>query len=497
MQVKELNTEIPVKNRGKISIRAPLPFVLVVGTILTLTPLRHELWAQQVVSPQEPTKSSTTIPEMDRAVWQKSMSKRTLPGKGCFVANYPSTTWAPAQCVLAQPYPLNVGGGADFVAQAQSGKIISATGSFPSITSLSGLTENDATNSFWSFTFGGTNDFSLQVNANEFQTSTSNGTLQNGTNPCASGGCIGWQQFLLANFASVSPIGSNLYIQFWLLGYQADFGNCPNSQIPGGWESGIAGQWRTSKGGCFINSPAVSVPIQNISDLSGMVLTGTVNLGGLDVASLLTHNQGFALALPTDFIGLNNSWTQAEFNVFGLWNSSQAVFSPGTTITVANTLTGQGGAPISAACQNGSGTTAETNNLNLGLCPCFSNGSEIEFTESNVTNNGAFCACPNGLRWNYETNSCACVPNCAGSKGIMCGGQPDGCGGTCNSCGNGMPCEETTKTCCAPKCAGARCGAPDGCGGSCPGYCKPSSGLTCRRFSAGGYACDEPGGNNH
>ena len=149
--------------------------------------------------------------------------------------------------------------------------------------------------------------------------------------------------------------------------------------------SGLLGQWRTFNGGCFINSPAVSVPIQNISDLSGMVMTGTVDLGG-PRCGLVVHpeSQGFALALPTDFIGLNNSWTQAEFNVFGLWNGSQAVFTAGTTITVANTLTGQGGAAIFAACLQNSGTTAETNNLNLGQCPCNPSGSQIEFTESNL-----------------------------------------------------------------------------------------------------------------
>jgi len=378
---------------------------------------------------------------------------------------------------------------------------MSATGSFPFLNEqISDISENDVGNQF---TFGGDNDFSLQVNANQFRTSTPNATQSNGTNPCASGSaCTGWQQFILTNYASLSPIGSNIYIQFWLIGYQAAFGTCPNSQIPGGWESGLLGQWRTSNGSCFINSPAVGVPVQNISAIfSGQLLFAGINdLGGLDVVSLLVGNQGFALALPTNFIGLGQVWTQAEFNVLGLWNSSQAVFSPGQTIGVADTLTGAGGTAISAKCVPNQGTTGETNNLSLGQCPCFSNGSQIEFTESNLPPPGSdppftltpFCACPHGQSWNPNTNSCACTPNCSGSGGTMCGGQPDGCGGSCSSrsCEKDVRCEG--KFCCIPKCpAGVACGASNGCGGTCLGYCK--SGLVCKSTSLGGLACTDKG----
>ncbi len=498
--------------------KAPLPaLVLFVLAVLGLTLISswHEVWAQPVVSSPSPIVLRSPIvlpspiilrtpivivspiPLMSRPEWQKYMSTHALPGIGCFTANYPSTTWAATQCVLAPPYPLNVGNSADFVAQAPSGNIFSATGSFPNVSpALTGTTENDVGNPF---TFGGTNDFSLQVNTNTFQTNTSNGVLQNGNNPCASGsGCTGWQQFVLTNYASFSPVGSNLYMQFWLLGYQAANGSCPNSQIPGGWESGLLGQWRTSNGSCFINSPAASVPIQNISDLSGMVLTGIVNLLGADEALLFTPDGASAIPLPTGFLGLTNqSWREAEFNVFGLWNSSEAVFNSGNVVTVSNTLTGPGGATIAASClphsspfdgQSGSGTTGETNNLTLDPCPCFSNGPGIVFTESDLT--PTFCTCPNGQTWDQFTNACICAPNCYSSGGVMCGGQPNGCGGTCQaltSCGAYPPCKNGF--CCTPKCAGAKCGAPDGCGGTCVGWCSPQ--LSCDG-SAGKYSCGQP-----
>mgnify|MGYP001573509939 FL=1 len=54
-------------------------------------------------------------------------------------------------------------------------------------------------------------------------------------------------------------------------------------------------------------------------------------------------------------------------------------------------------------------------------------------------------------------NVCGCTSVCDGK---LCG-DPDGCGGTCQS-GSG---------CCAPSCVGAVCGGSDGCGGTCLGTC--------------------------
>lgn len=356
----------------------------------------------QVIRPTH-LENQITEQAAERSKWQKLMARKPLPGPGCFTATYPKADWEKTRCKLAPPYPLTVGNGTDSVAQVSTGSIGSATGFFDSISGLN--SENDSGNPF---TFGGTNDFSLQVNTNRFPTTTANAVLSNGTNPCtASGGpgCTGWEQFVLTNYASLSPIGTNLYMQFWLLGYQSSFGSCPNSQIPGGWESGLLGQWRTFNGSCFINGPAQSVPIQSITNLSQLVMTGIVNLNGLDVAMVTTPTQIFTIGLPANFVGLNQSWTQAEFNVFGLWNDSIANFNPGTTITVNDTLSGPRGSGVSAACMSG-GFTGETNNLNLSPCQCFSSGAQISFTESNAS--FPICSCASGANWNQSTLSCAC-----------------------------------------------------------------------------------------
>ena len=357
-----------------------------------LSVLRPESWAQ-VVSSSPPGKSN------ELSAWQHSMTKLPLPHKGCFTAKFPSTALVQTACKLAPPYRGTVGGGNDSMAEVSSGSITSATGTFQNVTVTGERTLHARA----------TNDFSLQLNTNSFTTNTSNGFIANQLgNVCQTDSgpaCVGVEQFYLANFASFPPVGTNLYMQFWLLGYYQDFGACPGSQIPGGWESGIAGQWRQSGNDCFINGPAVSVPILSISDLSQLIMTGTVDQNGLDVAMLVDHDQLYTIGLPTNFLGMNQSWNQAEFNVFGLWMGYQAEFNPGTTITVVTAVEGSPGASTSASCLT-SGISLETNNLNLWPCSCFANGGEITFTESNASS--PTCACPSNSTWNPGASSCAC-----------------------------------------------------------------------------------------
>ncbi len=83
-----------------------------------------------------------------------------------------------------------------------------------------------------------------------------------------------------------------------------------------------------------------------------------------------------------------------------------------------------------------------------------------------------------------------CTPQCAGK----CGGAPDHCGGTCNTCGAGQVCQG--QTCCTPNCAGKCGGAPDGCGGTC-NTCEAGQvcrGQTCCRASCAGKCGGAPDG---
>jgi hypothetical protein len=78
-----------------------------------------------------------------------------------------------------------------------------------------------------------------------------------------------------------------------------------------------------------------------------------------------------------------------------------------------------------------------------------------------------------------------CEPACDGRE---CG--PDGCGGTCGTCGADEVCDETPGLCkpqgCQPACAGRVCG-PDACGGTCPPGC--GAGQTCSLEGDCGHTC--------
>ena len=91
---------------------------------------------------------------------------------------------------------------------------------------------------------------------------------------------------------------------------------------------------------------------------------------------------------------------------------------------------------------------------------------------------GAYCGGP----------TCPCVPACAGKT---CG--PDGCGGTCGTCGGvGQVCNGAG-TCCVPDCSGKACGS-DGCGGTC-GTCAAgrycNAGQQCAACSCGDRDCGQ------
>ena len=350
-----------------------------------------------VISPG-PSSSCATSPAVTNLdSWRQYMAQHPAPNPGCFKAAYPCTGWTQTQCVQAPQRPLQAGGGTDWVAQAQGGNFVSATGSFQSVTGLTSEFDNGT---------HGENDFSLQINANKFSTAVANTANCSKSSPC-----IGWQQFALENCSSCSGTdGGSIFIQYHLNP------PCPVSQVGGGNGTGPPGSelqgggtvWTQAGSDCFINSAAIAFPALNISDISQISLSATVGNNGLDSVMLASGpDQIFLVSTPTGFVGLNQQsssqpcsnpqfpgppgeWCQAEFNVFGLVGGSQAQFNAGTTITVTNALNLAFGPPISASCPpppKGMGTTGETNNLNLGsTCSVsvlpVSNRNQISFTES-------------------------------------------------------------------------------------------------------------------
>ena len=280
--------------------------------------------------------------------WRAQVTQKPLPQEGCFSAAYPSTDWVQTACRVAPNRPYvpahghrgyTVGNGNDYSAVV-TGIISSAEGSFPMISGLRTETDN-----------GRPNTYSLQANSQFFKTSVCNGA----TNPAS---CLGWQQFVYSNSGVA-------FMQYWLINY----GNtCP------------AGGWMAYSGDCYRNSAGVSTPVQPLSQLGTLTITGTASRGGNDTLVFTSGDHAYSTSGKDTVVNLATAWNAVEYNVIGDGGGSQAKFNKGTSITVQIAL--QDGLTAAPTCQSKDGTTGETNNLNLGGCSA-SGGSTplVLFTE--------------------------------------------------------------------------------------------------------------------
>jgi hypothetical protein len=334
---------------------------------------------------------TTSDPEKEaRKTWHAVMRNIPLPGNGCFHARYPEVAWESVECKEAEPRaqhaprrpsiggPAAVGNGNDWVAGSTQGLIYEAAGKF----FISGVNfETSETTSASSENGGaivGTNDYSLQLNTNQAYTPTCQGN----------GSCTVWQQFIYATDTQKSF--AVVYMQYWLFGW---VGNCPS-----GWTTSIS----PSNGsvGCYLNSqetPAPVIPVTNLGDVS---LEGWAYSGSQDCV-WLNYEEGISAYCTDDSVlDIGTVWTQAEFNVVGDIDYSEADFNVGSSITVQLGIENGSGSPYpptgpaAVVCLlppfPGQGTTGETNNLNLGAChtglgPVNNAGiiqPYIEFTES-------------------------------------------------------------------------------------------------------------------
>src|SRR5262249_13680947 len=105
-----------------------------------------------------------------RETWRISMARVPLPKKGCFEASYPHKEWREVRPVKAPPYPMLprrgprafvVGNGNDISAQAPTGLITTAIGSFDSVTGVT--SESGQINNTGPAV---ANAYSLQLNTN-------------------------------------------------------------------------------------------------------------------------------------------------------------------------------------------------------------------------------------------------------------------------------------------------------------------------------------------
>jgi len=272
--------------------------------------------------------------------WRDSMQQIPLPGKGCFEASYPGKEWheVPSAKVPERPArprlgrrPDTVGNGNAVSAQAPSGLISSATGSFDSVT---GLTSESGP-------IGGTNGpaitnaYELQLNMNFFP-STVGGPA----------GCQGWEQFLFENDGGATTT-SFVYIQYWLINYGT---NSPGN----GWHQFGSSWWKNSAN----NSATPSQPIGNLANLS---LGGTVSASG-DSYFFSTGSKIYS-ATGDNLVNAAAGWNIAEFCVCGDTGGAEAFFNSGSTIVTRTKITYGGTAPPLCVAE---GFTAEENNLGFG-----------------------------------------------------------------------------------------------------------------------------------
>jgi hypothetical protein len=351
--------------------------ILTAASILIgLLPLRA--MAQQTTPPPANERLSPEQLRL-REDWRISMAQVPMPKKGCFQASYPSREWREVTCTTTPNYPmpprrgsrpLVVGNGDDIAAQAPTGFISTAIGSFPTVTNVtseSGPIGNTGPSI--------ANAYTLQLNTNFFTSTVCSGS----PNP----GCQGWQQFVYENTGSTG----RAFIQYWLLRYNT---TCPAGQS---WNQfSFTGSadiycWKNNTGG------AVAVPNQPITNLGQLSLSGAVSTS----ADSVTLSTGSAVYARNGDNAVNAAagWQIAEFNLFGDGGNSagggQASFNSGADIVPRTRIIYGGTAAPSCVAQ---GFTAETNNLSFGPAApgASAPGPAVLFRESTAGGAASNCA---------------------------------------------------------------------------------------------------------
>jgi hypothetical protein len=271
-----------------------------------------------------------------QAAWRIAITRTPPPGKGCFRATYPIALWREVKCVRAprRPYlPASghavaglTGNGNDYAAVSKT-LISFAVGSFPESKHLK-----------WEKSGGKSNVYSLQLNSNFIPNDPA---CSGAANPAV---CLGWEQFVYSSSSGTA------FIQYWLIHY----GNqCPQNWIP-------------YEDSCYINSDAVQVPLQPITELPNLKLSGHAAAQGINAVVLTTKTDAYSTTGSDNVVYLAEGWNASEFNVFGDCCRSEAAFNAGALLTVEIDLTN--GSTKKGKCAANGGTTAETNNLSLEAC---------------------------------------------------------------------------------------------------------------------------------
>jgi hypothetical protein len=299
--------------------------------------------------------------------WRAAIAQ-TQPGEGCFTVSYPDTIWQQVECkqlhprvppIVRKPGQGQVtGNGHDYVAES-SGLTSAATGSFPTVTGVKSE-KSVGVAAFGDGGILGPNEYSLQLNTN-FGSATA---ACDGSN---TGECIVWQQFIYATDYAVEGEGA-VFIQNWLIYWGTN--PCPS------------GFGSDGEGDCYGNSNYVSAPDIKPTKLGSLKLSGAAVSGGKDTVTFTDAGTAYSVTQPDSTLDISQVWQQSEFNVVGDAGGSRAVFNEPVSVTVKIALTD--GTTAAPKCVANSGTTGETNNLDLGKCTATKGTSPyIEFPETN------------------------------------------------------------------------------------------------------------------
>jgi len=356
--------------------------------------------------PPGQTAAQPVKPEI-REAWRKSMVRKDLPKNGCFKADYPSTYWQEVECGRPSPY-LNqgkkgaainqVGDGADYVIQAPGSSLISSVeGSFLPITGVTGV-------SGVSGDVGGVpppvnNIFMLQINSqSEFPPLPFPGPFPTPAcigAPSGAAGCYGWQQFLFSQTQGPPPGPGQqsvpgapgttpaVFIEYWLFNWGSP---CPSLPV---WApsqgSPPSRLWQSDGfGDCVFNGPTSYVKPQTAADLPSMVMTASASATQDKI--LLSAPSGMSAYAEPNVLSLGQSWTQAEFNVFGDCCSTETNFTSPTVLVVNTSI--DDGSTAAPVCLANNGTTTESNNLTFVptsapvCCPYGGSSPSIQFMEA-------------------------------------------------------------------------------------------------------------------
>jgi hypothetical protein len=308
------------------------------------------------------------IEQVAREAWRGDIAQIATPSEGCFHASYPSIVWQQIACssVPARAMPLphyylfgaqeTAGNGNDYTIQTGSHLITSAVGTFPTVkvTSEKGV----GVAAYGDGGILGANEYSVQLNT-QFTSTTA---------ACKShSGCTVWQQWVYATDYQEQGKGA-IFMQDWLIGYGGT--TCPS------------GFGSDGEGDCYKNSNAALPPDISPTALASLKLTATAASGGNDTAVVTYDGEAYSTSQKDSTLDIAKVWNTGEFNVVGNAGGSEADFNTGASIKV--NLAVSDGSTSAPSCVADSGTTGESNNLNLSSCTAAGGSNpSISFTESN------------------------------------------------------------------------------------------------------------------